>query len=59
MKYFIVESGSILPILSTILFVTVFSLVCIFLLTDKRKGHHERMASLSLDDNNEGDSNHG
>lgn len=50
MKTYIVESGSVLPILSTILFLTIFVVVVIFLLTDRRQGHHERMRHLSLDD---------
>jgi len=35
--------------------VTLFLLVAIFLLTDRRKAHHERMRGLALDDGTGGD----
>ena len=54
MKGYLAESGSILPLISLIVFVTIFSLVVVYLLTDRRKTHHCTMSALPLEDSEDG-----
>jgi hypothetical protein len=50
MKNYIAEQGSLLPVLSTILFLTIFVVVLILLATDRRVAHRRRMEAMALDD---------
>ena len=54
MKGYLAESGSILPLISLVVFVTIFTLVILYLLTDRRKKHHRTMSALPLEDSEYG-----
>jgi cbb3-type cytochrome oxidase subunit 3 len=44
------DGGSLLPIISLVLFVAFFVGVIVYIVTDRRRGHLARMESLPLDD---------
>lgn len=44
------DGGSILPLIATVIFVTFFVVMFLFVLTDRRRSHHRRMESLIHDD---------
>ena len=44
------DGGSVLPLVSTVIFVSFFVLMFLFVMTDRRRSHHRRMESLILDD---------
>ncbi|TVR13792.1 MAG: hypothetical protein EA401_05925 [Planctomycetota bacterium] len=49
------DSGSVVyPIIGLILFTSLFLLLLIYLLTDRRRDHHRRMEALALDDGTDG-----
>lgn len=50
MKHYLAEQGSLLPVLSTILLLTIFTVVVILLATDRRREHLRRMGSMALDE---------
>lgn len=50
MKEYLVSYGSVFPILSLILFVTIFVLVLLYVFTDNRVDHQHHMRNLALDD---------
>jgi cbb3-type cytochrome oxidase subunit 3 len=50
LKEILTPHGSMLPQVALILFVLIAVLVVVYILTDRRRGHRERMESMPLDD---------
>jgi cbb3-type cytochrome oxidase subunit 3 len=50
LKEILTPHGSMLPQVALILFVLIAVLVVFYILTDRRRGHRERMESMPLDD---------
>jgi hypothetical protein len=50
LKEILTPHGSIWPQVALILFVLIAVLVVVYILTDRRRGHRERMEAMPLDD---------
>ena len=43
-----------MPVASMLLFIGIFALVLLYVVTDRRRGHLQRMAAAALDEDEEG-----
>jgi cbb3-type cytochrome oxidase subunit 3 len=50
LKELIGDHGSILPQIALVLFVLIAVLIIVYMFTDRRRGHRERMEAMPLDD---------
>jgi cbb3-type cytochrome oxidase subunit 3 len=50
LKELIGDHGSILPQIALVLFVSIAVFIVIYMFTDRRRGHRERMEAMPLDD---------
>ena len=44
------DGGSIMPLISTVMFFVFFAVMFLFVLTDRRRSHHRRMEGIMHDD---------
>ncbi len=50
LKEILTPHGSVLPQVALVLFILIAVLVVVYMATDRRRGHRERMESMPLDD---------